>query len=357
MTVQEYHKLPHISASKLKVFLSDRHKFKKHVIDGVPEKKKKHTGSTLLGDLTDFFLLRDVETGGVEHFDDVYSLYKGTLPPPQFREFADELYENTLEAQDDVGKQSKTFEELLKETFDSFCFDGEGNRVKFKAKRYAKYENFLLDFTEKTLDYYRALRDTTDKDIVTLSDIETAKKVVKKAQESWVTRKFFDLRSGTRYKILKQLAIIYQFGDETLKGLLDYVIIDTLNKVISPFDLKTLYRQAEFENNYLKYGYWLATALYTTGLKVWAEKEGYVGYKIKPLGFLRVSTNFTESPLITLTTDEQYVKCCEGFDIGKRHYKGLTEALDEIAYHKKYGFWDMSVDEHKKNGVTIIDFI
>lgn len=352
MTVQEYHKLPFLSASRMKVFLSDRHKFKKYYVDFEKEPVKKHTGSTLLGDLVDFFLLRDIENGGVEYFDDVYSRYQGKMPTPQFKEFTDLLYENTIEASNDEGVQTKSFEELLKETFEEFAYK-EGERVKFKLKKYNNYENFVVDFHTNCFEYYKALRDTTDKSIVTLSEVEAARKVVKKATESWVTRKFFMLRSSSEIKVIKQLPVIFQFEGETLKGLIDYVLIDHHKKLIYPYDLKTLYRQSEFQNNFFRFGYWIAIALYTTGLKVWAEENGMKDYTVKPLGFLRVSTSFFEAPLITLTRDEQYVKCMDGFD-GR---KGLIEIVQDIRYHKEKGFWDMTVEDHKKNGITIIDFI
>ena len=171
MNFKEYDQLPYISASKMKLFLSNRFKFKKQYVDGVKEKRKKYTGSTLLGTLIDFYLLRDMDAGGEEQFEDVFSLYTGVLPPPQFKEFTDFLYVKTIEAQDDLGKQSKDFASLFLEAHDEFCFNPEGDRIKFKAKRYKDFDNFLLDFEGKARPYYSSLIDKLPTEVTRMASL------------------------------------------------------------------------------------------------------------------------------------------------------------------------------------------
>lgn len=352
ITVQEYHALPHLSSSKLKHYVNDRWKFKKLFLDGIAIPDKKSNSKTI-GELSDFFLLRDIEKGtGKERFDDLFTLYSGKVPGGQMGEVTEALYNLTIECKDEEGTVTKSFEELLEGAYNEVAFDKEQNHVKLKV--YKTYESFVKAFTREGLEYYEYLRKHPNSTVVTMKHIETAEHVFKKGMNHPITRGIFSTERSNVLEIINQFPFLFEYEGLDFKILLDKIMVDQKRKLIAAFDLKVSWDQDAFYDNFIYLKYYIQAGLYWLGMTKYRD-ENYPDYKVLPFEFVVVPSTFTQSPLRFRFQENDLDKLLNSFTFEGKKYRGLNLIIEDIKWHLETGDWSISKTNFLNKGIININ--
>lgn len=121
----------------------------------------------------------------------------------------------------------------------------------------------------------------------------------------------------------------YPFG---LKGFLDNIKVDHVNKIIYVNDLKTTSKELkDFKESIEYYQYWLQAMIYLIMVSQKFEHLLDAGYDVK-FHFIVIDSNFQSYafPVSESTVNQWYKRAIESFDIAKYHY---TERRYELPYH------------------------
>lgn len=219
---------------------------------------------------------------------------------------------------------------------------------KNKAAYKSYNEGTLVEkFISEGLDYLKELNKLDGKIALTKDEkfvIESAKNSL---YSNLLINKYWNL--GKRYDnnpIFKELEVYFEvdlYGIK-LKGKakLDNVYIDVENKTIYLNDLKTTSKPLGLFKNALEYyRYYRQLAWYKKALieYIKANMPQYIGWKIV-------------CQIAAVETIGSFQSCI--FDVEEYIMKGTMEAqalCNRIHYHQKNNIWDMSMEQHKGNGV------
>lgn len=328
-----YRKLAGLNFSSIKVFDTDPIKFYKEFILG-EGKDDKTSYSLTIGDLVDFYLLecQGNETIFNIEFDKHFAMYEGVKSTAQAFLLADELFNLTKRDMED-GVIITPFENRFKEAFDSLQSQG-----KYKGKT---WEKGLEDFTKVAKDYFDKLVENVNKKTVTLGDVEKAKSIVHVLINDDFTRDIFNNNALVRKQILE-----FKYNGFDCKGEVDFMILDDVNMIIQPYDLKTTYDNEEFDYGYLKNSYYLQQAYYTIGLQ-----QVFPGYEILPFKFVVADTSANNRrPLVYELDRNHFEQGMKGFMYNNYKYRGIEELVSAISWANDNGIWNVSKENHDNNG-------
>lgn len=343
MEVEEYRKLPFINYSACKDFDKSRTDFfRKYILKEYVEDKR--SSDTIFGDLVHCLLLRP------EDFDTKFTrMTVGATPKPQMKAFADNLWEVTRQCMSPEGLITRSAESLMEEAFLATAYDSKGERVAFKGKTLA---DVIARFPEEAEFYYKLKRESFGKDVINAQTYENAEKCVQELHINPVTKPIFSIANNSRYMVFNEHVITFQYNGQTLKALLDKVIVDTKEKKIEIYDLKcTGWEFGYFEGNIIKHRYYLQWTMYYLAVKQWAVDQGFEGFQIVPMQFITLSTDMSENPLIFTTSEKDVEYGLKGFSLRGKPYKGLDQIITEIAWHSTYGIWNMSYTDYQNKGI------
>ena len=151
-----------------------------------------------------------------------------------------------------------------------------------------------------------------------------------------------------------------------IKCLLDGIKIDHANKVIQPYDLKTIGRPIyTFATAFYNLGYYLQGAVYYTALKRWLEGNGTMdlegseelrkklqSYKLHPLVFIVTEKKVNHSnPATIFRTYQDHVDFgMYGGENNGKTYKGVWVLIHNYQWHKDNQYWDLNYDLYHNKG-------
>lgn len=328
-----YRKLAGLNYSSIKVFDTDPMKFyQEFILGNVRDEKSSY--SLTIGDLVDFYLITcsgDENLFNIE-FDKYFAMYEGVKSSAQAFLLADELFALTKRDMED-GVIITPFENRFKEAFDNLQTQG-----KYKGKT---WEKGLEDFTKVAKDYFEKLVENINKKTVSLTDVEKAKSIVHVLINDDFTRDIFNNPAIVRKQILE-----FKYKGMACKAEVDFMIVDDVNKIIQPYDLKTTYDNEEFEYGYLKNGYYLQQAFYTIGLQ-----EVFPDYEILPFKFVVADTSANNRrPLVYELSRPHLQQGLKGFVANTYKYRGIEELVDAICWADETGRWNVSKVNFENNG-------
>lgn len=340
---QEYLKIPKLSASKIKLFKSDRMAFFNQVVLGKKTKDKK-TDSLILGDLVDFCLTTC--NGNFEQFEHVMdekfaisTIKKGS---GQLFLLADELFNITVEDMDESGNISTSFEDRFTRAL-AEC----QKQDKFKGKT---IEKVLLDFKDSEAElYFAELMNNMDKIVVDTWMLEKAKNVVENViLDENVGAIFTEIDGLTD---LGKVVIEFEWNGKECKCEIDKLIADNNYKTLVINELKTSWNPTNFEWNYLKLNYYLAAPFYKKAVEYWKEQHPeYADYTIK-YQFIVIDTSPNSlKPIIKPLDDVDMERAMNGFSIRGYYYEGLKELFEEILWLEMTQEWKTSKLAYENNG-------
>lgn len=178
---------------------------------------------------------------------------------------------------------------------------------------------------------------------------------------------FFD---KNKYEIIPEYAfeVDYNLKDDTtetdrtiiLRGIVDMIVVDHINKTIRLVDLKTGGDKAsEFEYSFTKWRYYLQESVYMYAMDHIKELLGYSDYTTLNFQFLYIGLK-EKIPVVFDVTDTWHEAALNGFYTKSgTHYKGLHQLIREVAYIWYNKEFETPYELLEKNGVVALndDFI
>lgn len=218
-----------------------------------------------------------------------------------------------------------------------------------------KFENYIKDrFVGTDVEAYFAEKlESIGKTTMGLEQFEAAERVLRMLNESESTRDIFKYKGEViqyddKGNIVLHIEGKAQFGLKArvdgvlIRVLLDWVLVNHLNKTISPYDMKTTAMGVEdFRYTFFKMKYYIQQGLYEAVVAEWAA-EYYPDYEVKPFQFIVVDSSGFIEPLVYEITAPQGQSFLYTFNLGDRVYKSGLDIIDDINYHIENNIWTIS---------------
>lgn len=334
-TEREYRQLALDSSSSLKDFSLDRRKYHKKYVLG-ERVEEKETNASTMGKLVETLLMEP------EEFDNrFYMSGIANAPTGLMLEFVEALYKLTMEATDEDGNVTKSFEEISKE---AYVLSG------FKIKYEAVINKFVGSDAEIYYDEIRKVR-SKGLSVVTVEDAAMAEKIVEELKTNEVTHEIVNLVNSSRYEVFHQLQIEdFEIEGLKMKAMLDKVVIDHNKKTIQPYDLKCVWAVENFyEEYYLYRRAYIQAYVYFIACTNLNED-----YTVLPIKFIVCDSTNYYSPLVYTLNDEDMLDAYDGFEHKGRKYPGVRKIVSDLKWAVENDKWNISRDNYLKKGVLNI---
>lgn len=144
----------------------------------------------------------------------------------------------------------------------------------YKGSSYTNYR--IKQVKENCSEYYYLLTLANDKKVLSQYDYEDVLKCVNELRGNPVTEHFFNESNDDEVEKVFQLKFKTEFEDIPVRCMFDELIVDHVNKVIYPIDLKTTgHPEEEFEDSFSKWRYDIQAKLYSYILNECIKKDPY----------------------------------------------------------------------------------
>jgi hypothetical protein len=304
---KEYFEKKALSASLLKALATSPRNAR-----AIIENENTESTAFTMGSLVDCLLTTP------ERFEEDYVIFTGISPTDKMLDFANEyirLYKLLSE------DNTHTSEELI-----------------LLARTYVDYDKRLKDdtvikkFEEACNDYIQCVLYNPDKIVIDTETYNTALELVRVTKESPHLQFIFNPKEGDI--VLFQVPIYIESNKFVGKALLDCIVIDTINKTITPIDFKTY--EDSFEGNYWKYKYYYQEAWYSFLLNMLTDGESFItkldtvekllnvaGYTVTDFKFVAIDKSFQRNPIIF----QSYKAISDDVFFGGFINKGITNLV------------------------------
>lgn len=334
------------SSSSLKEFSMDRKKYYNKYYLG-KNVEDKDSQAAIMGRLVETLLMEPDE------FDKrFYMSACATSPTGNMVTFVENLYRETIDATDEFGNVTKTFEEISKAAFADCGYSGKGN---------GSYENIIKKFIGSDAEiYYNEIRKVRANNltVVTSQDVTHAENIVSELRNNFATKDIVNLVNSSRYSVYDQLQVEgYEVDEHLFKSMMDKVIVDHHEKTIQPYDLKCTWSVENFyEEYYLYRRAYIQAYLYYYATKhlTLDENSELYGYTVKPIQFIVCDSTNYYNPLVYTLSDEDMKDAYEGFVHKGKTYPGVKYLIDELKWAMDMNIWNISKSNYLKKGVVNI---
>lgn len=334
------------SSSSLKEFSMDRKKYYNKYYLG-KNVEDKDSQAAIMGRLVETLLMEPDE------FDKrFYMSACATSPTGNMVTFVENLYRETIDATDEFGNVTKTFEEISKAAFADCGYSGKGN---------GSYENIIKKFIGSDAEiYYNEIRKVRANNltVVTSQDVTHAENIVSELRNNFATKDIVNLVNSSRYSVYDQLQVEgYEVDEHLFKSMMDKVIVDHQEKTIQPYDLKCTWSVENFyEEYYLYRRAYIQAYLYYYATKhlTLDENSELYGYTVKPIQFIVCDSTNYYNPLVYTLSDEDMKDAYEGFLHKGKTYPGVKYLIDELKWAMDMNVWNISKSNYLKKGIVNI---
>jgi len=325
------------SSSSLKDFAQNRKKYyRKWVLN--EEIEDEETKAMVIGTVVETLLLEP------EFFDNrFYMSACASAPTGLMLSFVEALYKYTKEATNEEGVVMRDFADISQ---DAYVASG------FKIKYEAVIGKFAGSDAEIYFNEILKVR-TNNLTVVTTLDVTNAEKIVEELKTNFVTKDIVNLVNSERWIIHNQLQIEgYKIDDLMMKSMIDKCIIDTHNKVIRPYDLKTTWSVEGFFKEYFLYRKsYIQAFVYHKAIQYYRDIN-YPGYSIQPLAFIVCDSTNYYNPLIYQLTFDDLKDAKEGFEYKGTYYQGVSSIIEDLKWSQIENQWGISRENYLLNGVV-----
>lgn len=330
------------SSSSLKDFCLDRKKYyKKYILNETIEEEETKAATT--GRIVETLLMEPHE------FDNRFYMSACLSSPTGLMlAFVEALYKHTMEATDEFGNVTRSFEDISR---DAYADSG------FKIK----YEAVIGKFVGSDAEiYYNEIRQVRTKGltVVTTEDVSNAEKVVEELRINPVTADVVNLISSSRYTVENQMQIEgYSINGHLFKSMLDKVIIDHDNKTIQLYDLKCVWAVENFyEEYYLYRRAYIQAYLYYNAVKSLTVNQGsdLCGYEVLLPRFIVCDSTNYYNPLIYCLTEQDLEEAYKGFEHKGKKYTGVAELILDLNWALENNVWNISRKNYLQGGIVNI---
>jgi len=326
------------SSSSLKEFSQNRKKYhKKYILNEKTEEED--NVAIITGKVVETLLMEP------ELFDDKFHMSViASAPTNLMLEFVEALYRHTAAATNEDGVVTRPFEEL---TRDAHADSG------FKIKLDAVLGKFIGSDAEV---YFKEILEVRRKGltVVTTKDIDNATKIVDELKTNSTTASIVNMVNSSRYSVYNQLQVEgYEVFGHMFKSMMDKMIVDHQDKLITVYDLKCTWSVENFYDEYYLYRRaYIQGFLYRNAASFWASEMGYGDYTILyPKFIVCDSTNYS-SPLVYAMSDANMQDAMNGFTHKGREYPGVRSLIADLKWAIENDKWNISRENHINNGVV-----
>lgn len=324
------------SSSSLKDFSLDRKKYyRKYVLN--EEVEEKDTQSILMGKLVETL------SWEAEKFDEKFYMSACVSAPTGLMlAFVEALYDATKEATDENGEVNKDFAELSREAYEKSGFK-------------IKYEAVIAKFIGSDAEiYYNEIRTVRAQGLMvaTPNDVANAERIVEELKNNQFTRDIINLVDSKRYTVRVQVQVEgFKIDGHLMKAMMDLVIVDHLERTISPFDLKVTWNVEGFFNDYYLYRRsYFQTLVYKKACEQLAVDLELNDYTIENLKFIVTDSSNYYSPLIYCASDKDTDDAYNGFTYNNKYYPGVKDVIEDLKFALEYNIWNVSRKNYERNG-------
>jgi len=136
--------------------------------------------------------------------------------------------------------------------------------------------------------------------------------------------------------------------------MLDKVIVNHTDKVISPFDLKCTWAVENFYQEYYLYRKaYIQAFVYHVAIQHY-RNINLPGYSIQPIKFIVCDSTNYYNPLIYALTFADLKEAKEGFEYKDRKYAGVMELVADLEWAQTENVWNFSRANYETNGVVTL---
>ena len=330
------------SSSSLKEFSMDRKKYYNKYYLG-KNVEDKDSQAAIMGRLVETLLMEPDE------FDKRFYMSACVSSPTGLMLFfVEELYKYTIDATDEFGNVTRTFEEISRDAYSSSGFK-------------IKYEAVIQKFIGSDAEiYYNEIRKVRANNltVVTSQDVTHAENIVSELRNNFATKDIVNLVNSSRYSVYDQLQVEgYKIDGHLFKSMMDKVIADHQEKTIQPYDLKCTWSVENFyEEYYLYRRAYIQAYLYYYATKhlTLDENSELYGYTVNPLQFIVCDSTNYYNPLVYTLSDEDMKDAYEGFVHKGKSYPGVKYLIDELKWAMDMNIWNISKNNYLKKGIVNI---
>ena len=330
------------SSSSLKEFSMDRKKYYNKYYLG-KNVEDKDSQAAIMGRLVETILMESDE------FDKRFYMSACVSSPTGLMlSFVEELYKYTMNATDEFGNVTRTFEEISRDAYSS-----SGFKIKYEAV----IQKFIGSDTEIYYNEIRKVR-ANNLTVVTSQDVTHAENIVSELRNNFATKDIVNLVNSSRYSVYDQLQVEgYEVDGHLFKSMMDKVIVNHQEKTIHPYDLKCTWSVENFYEEYYLYRRAYIQAYlyyYATNHLTLDENSELYGYKVNPLQFIVCDSTNYYNPLVYTLSDEDMKDAYEGFVHKGKSYPGVKYLIDELKWAMDMNIWNISKNNYLKKGIVNI---
>lgn len=267
----------------------------------------------------DFGSLLDCKLITAHEFDNKFYFDATEKPTAQLLELADHVNNLRVNFNQVLDK-----EDVLRITEELNLFGS----IKDQDKRIAKFDNDLF------WNYLKAKEDSRGKTVFTpdtLSECCEAEMIIRThPNTAWI------FNPSKNIEVLTQVMLTTEINGIEVKIMADMIILDHLNKTVTPYDLKaTEMHMPAFKHHFVKMGYYLQGSLYKEAVSNWMRDELQLGYALEDFKFI-VYSRSDKFPFIWNMGSEWHKKGLYGFEnVFGEKVKGVYELLDDYVFYSQ----------------------
>ncbi len=343
-----------INASAVKLFINDKERFVKEIVEGEP-RESKQTASTLMGHLVHTLILESREV-----FDEKYTITQMIPPSGQMLELINEMYSRDRRTRTEDGSQTIQFESIFMESVQEVRFRGGIEEVAFKKKT---PEWILAKFTEPDKEtgiapeqYYKELLQNHGKQVVTMYQIEKAEKIAAEMRANEWINKWVNAVDSDHQHVYSECVVQFKYKELEMKALIDRFIVNSITKTVEPCDIKSTWDGDGVSYTYMTKLWYVQAAVYDMALKQFIIDQGLEGYTLLPIRWLICDTTSFQRSHSYLTSEKDLEMAYKGFKTKTgRYWPGVLEILDEIIYEWSNLSFNTTKAMIENNGVCSLD--
>lgn len=208
-------------------------------------------------------------------------------------------------------------------------------------------------FEKEGKAYYDDLIAGEGKKVVSPTQYATIQNVANTLKMSPFTSKY--VLGNSQFKVFTQQALNFEYKGVACKGLLDLVVVDTVNNILYPIDLKTTTTSLNYwVEMLLKHRYDFQAAFYTEALKQTDLSVYGDNLTIHNFRFIVESQKYPGSPLIYEMSDHLMALGKTGGTYLGKEYEGFDQAIDRLLWHSENDMWAYTMEDYKNDGLRIV---
>ena len=224
------------------------------------------------------------------------------------------------------------------------------NTVGFKRDSIEKVQE---RFKTEGKEYYDALVMGEKQTVITSQQLAQIYNTKDSLLTHPYTRKYFE--KNDQYDVFYQVPIEFEYKGVLCKGLLDMLVIDKVNKVMTPIDIKTTnVKTVNWASMFWKLRYDFQAAFYFTGLVLGNYMKKYDCNGLNEFRFIVESQTSPGCPLVYKANHDIIDFGQFGGKMVSKDFEGFDQAITRLIWHSENDLWDYPMEDYLNKGVRIL---